>query len=117
MKTFVKAEGASESHRADSGASAAPGNPVAALRAACFDRLAMSKPGKAEQSAARQARLAAALRENLKRRKEQARGRTAAGEDLAAHEAGLRHGEPDFRRNPGPELGGTGRPGAGRRGA
>ena|SRR5580693_6247968 len=104
-------------HRADSGASAAPGNLVAALRAACFDTLDMSKPGKTKQSAARHERLSAALRENLKRRKEQARGRTAAGEDLAAREAGVSAGEPDFRRNPGPESGGMGRPGAGRRGA
>jgi len=62
-------------------------------------------------------RLSAALRENLKRRKEQARGRTAAGEDLAAREAGVSAGEPDFRRNPGPKSGGTGRPGAGRGGS
>jgi hypothetical protein len=72
----------------------------------------MTKPGKAEQAAARQERLSAALRENLKRRKEQARGRAAAGEDLAAREAGV-EAEPDFRRNPGPKSGGTGRPGTG----
>jgi hypothetical protein len=77
----------------------------------------MSKPGKAKQSAARNQRLSAALRENLKRRKEQARGRAAAGEDLAARDAGVTGNEPDFRRNPGPKSGGTGRPGAGRRGA
>ena len=35
----------------------------------------MISRGKAEQQAARSARLAAALRENLKRRKAQARGR------------------------------------------
>ena len=35
----------------------------------------MVSRGKAEQQAARSARLAAALRENLKRRKAQARGR------------------------------------------
>jgi hypothetical protein len=62
----------------------------------------MTKPGKAEQSAARHERLSAALRENLKRRKAQARGRTAGGEDLAAREAGI-DAEPDFRRNPGPK--------------
>jgi hypothetical protein len=76
----------------------------------------MNKPGKAKQSAARNERLSAALRENLKRRKEQARGRAAAGEDSAAREAGLDDEEPDFRRNPGPESDGTGRPGAGGRG-
>jgi hypothetical protein len=76
----------------------------------------MTKPGKAEQSAARHKRLSAALRENLKRRKEQARGRASAGEDLAAREAGI-EAEPDFRRNPGSKSGDTGRPGAGRRGA
>jgi hypothetical protein len=62
----------------------------------------MTKPGKAEQSAARHERLSAALRENLKRRKAQARGRAAGGEDLAAREAGI-DAEPDFRRNPGPK--------------
>ncbi len=77
----------------------------------------MKKHGKAEQSAARQERLSAALRENLKRRKEQARGRTAAGGDWAAREAGVGGEEPDFRRNPGPESGGTGRPKAGRKGS
>ncbi len=64
----------------------------------------MSKPGKAQKSAARSERLSAALRENLKRRKEQARGRAGAGlpgpetpaKDGAATEA------PDFRRNRGP---------------
>jgi hypothetical protein len=62
----------------------------------------MTKPGKAEQSAARHERLSAALRENLKRRKAQARGRVAGGEDLAAREAGI-DAEPDFCRNPGPK--------------
>jgi hypothetical protein len=76
----------------------------------------MGKPGKAKQSAARNERLSAALRENLKRRKEQARGRAASGEDLAAKEAGVSGSEPDFCRNPGPESGATGRPGVGRRG-
>jgi hypothetical protein len=81
----------------------------------------MTKPGKAEQSAARHKRLSAALRENLKRRKEQARARAqahgrAAGEDLAARGAGI-DAEPDFRRNPGSKSGATGRPGAGRRGS
>ena len=37
----------------------------------------MIAPGKADKKAARTARLSAALRENLKRRKAQVRGRTA----------------------------------------
>src|ERR1700726_806826 len=63
--------------------------PVAALPAACFDFAAMIKPGKAEQWAARSERLSAALRENLKRRKEQARGRAAApgAEDSSTSDA------------------------------
>jgi len=89
--------------------------------ACVLERPNMNKKGKAEQSAARHQRLSAALRENLKRRKEQARGRVAAGEeraaeDLAARDAGIA-AEPDFRRNPGPKSGGTGRPGAGRGGS
>jgi hypothetical protein len=40
----------------------------------------MIKRGKADKQAARQVRLSAALRENLKRRKQQARDRAAAGE-------------------------------------
>jgi hypothetical protein len=70
----------------------------------------MTKPGKAKQAAARNERLSAALRENLKRRKAQARGKAQAdgragtGEDLAAREAGI-EAEPDFRRNPGPKSG------------
>jgi hypothetical protein len=67
---------------------------------------AMKKPGKAEKWAARGERLAAALRENLKRRKAQARGRAAAGaeEDEPAKAAAERHAQtPDFRRNPGSE--------------
>ena len=44
-----------------------------------------SKAGKSKAAQQREARAAAALRENLKRRKEQARGRKAqtAGEDAA----------------------------------
>ena len=38
----------------------------------------MSRPGKAEKRARREDRLTAALRENLKRRKAQARGRASA---------------------------------------
>jgi len=53
--------------------------------------------GKEEKKAARSARLSAALRENLKRRKAQARGRTSApaATERAAPDA------PDFCRNPG----------------
>lgn len=64
----------------------------------------MVKPGKAQKTAARSRRLSAALRENLKRRKAQARGRAAdkAGEaaDAALDTA---TGAPDFRRNRGNE--------------
>jgi hypothetical protein len=73
----------------------------------------MAKHGNAEKWAARSERLAAALRENLKRRKEQARGRAGAGqlgEDLAAIDAGIGAGieaaGPDFRRNPGSKSAG-----------
>jgi hypothetical protein len=58
----------------------------------------MAKPGKAAKSAARSARLAAALRENLKRRKAQARGRASDSSDAAG---GEKPAAPDFRRNPG----------------
>jgi hypothetical protein len=64
----------------------------------------MIKRGKAEKWASRSERLSAALRENLKRRKAQARGRAggdAAGEDLAAGDAKIEAADPDFRRNPG----------------
>ena len=44
----------------------------------------MIAPGKAEKKAARAARLSAALRENLKRRKAQTRGR-AKSDDLVEH--------------------------------
>ena len=61
----------------------------------------MAKPGKAQKWAARSQRLSAALRENLKRRKAQARGRAAdkAGND--PHDSGTK--APDFRRNQGNE--------------
>jgi hypothetical protein len=49
--------------------------------------------GKAEKKAARTARLSAALRENLKRRKAQARGR-AQGEDTFG-DAPRRKGRPE----------------------
>jgi hypothetical protein len=88
---------------------------VAAQQVACFDH-PMIKPGKASKWAARSERLSAALRENLKRRKAQARGRTGAkAEEPAATEAGT---APDFRRNPGGKLGGgAGGPGSGRGGS
>ena len=71
----------------------------------------MRKSGKAAKWAARSERLSAALRENLKRRKAQARGRaattTSAADDGngagAADGAGSggpqQPGTPDFRRN------------------
>jgi hypothetical protein len=43
----------------------------------------MIKRGKADKRAARKVRLSAALRENLKRRKQQARDRAAAGERMS----------------------------------
>jgi hypothetical protein len=64
----------------------------------------MIKRHKAEKWAARSERLAAALRENLKRRKVQARSRAAAAESQPQI-APTGSGAPDFRRNPGPESG------------
>jgi hypothetical protein len=66
----------------------------------------MVKSGKAEKWAARSARLAAALRENLKRRKEQARERDLArnrpkGEKPMPENAELKMQIPEFRRNQG----------------
>jgi hypothetical protein len=64
----------------------------------------MRKGGKAEKWAARNARLSAALRENLKRRKAQARGRAVAeppGEERAPDAAHGSPDGPDFRRNRG----------------
>jgi hypothetical protein len=64
----------------------------------------MPKPGKAEKKAARSERLSAALRENLKRRKEQARARQRAPDqqaDQASPPQGTETGaSPEFRRNP-----------------
>ena len=64
---------------------------------------AMRKPGKAEKWAARGERLSAALRENLKRRKAQARARATgtAQDDDAATTVENESKVPDFRRNPG----------------
>jgi len=67
----------------------------------------MTKPGKAEKWAARSTRLKAALRENLKKRKRQAKGRELSREDAAAadaaaaEQAGPQPQSPDFRRNQG----------------
>jgi hypothetical protein len=65
----------------------------------------MRKPGKAEKWAARSERLSAALRENLKRRKAQARARAAGitQDDDAATTGDNESKAPDFRRNPGSE--------------
>jgi hypothetical protein len=66
----------------------------------------MAKPGKTGKWAARSERLAAALRENLKRRKEQARGRAdsrAPEENSPAKDATMEREGPDFRRNRGRE--------------
>ena len=64
----------------------------------------MAKPGKAEKWAARTARLSAALRQNLKKRRQQAKQRQlarhgAAVAETAAPEAALTAPGPDFRRN------------------
>ena len=66
----------------------------------------MGNDGKAGKWAARSERLSAALRENLKRRKAQARGRTGMMGDAPGEAAKPGPGEtkppvPDFRRNPG----------------
>jgi hypothetical protein len=57
------------------------------------------KGGKAEQKAARSARLSAALRENLKRRKAQVRARQGAAGESAAPGNDQKAQAPDFRRN------------------
>ena len=60
--------------------------------------------GKAQQQAAREERLSAALRENLKRRKAQARARAQIGGDGEAaspRNADAQAQAPDFRRNRG----------------
>jgi hypothetical protein len=79
----------------------------------------MIKRGKAQKQAARSERLSAALRENLKRRKAQARGRVGApaGGDTP-ESAAEATADPDFRRNPGRESAdGLGGPATGRRGS
>jgi hypothetical protein len=69
----------------------------------------MISRGKAAKQAARAERLSAALRENLKRRRAQARGRAESGEAAQNREAnespspakaGDGGQKPDFRRNP-----------------
>ena len=63
----------------------------------------ISNSGKANAHAARNARLAAALRENLKRRKQQARERAMAHRNppakTSSQDAKGAGGAPDFRRN------------------
>jgi hypothetical protein len=61
----------------------------------------MISRGKQELKARRETRLAAALRENLKRRKAQARGRAQnqPNEDDALAAAERKADAPDFRRN------------------
>jgi hypothetical protein len=64
----------------------------------------MSKRGKAEKWAARGERLSAALRENLKRRKEQARERKLLGDRAPNEKTRPDNAEaqvPEFRRNRG----------------
>jgi hypothetical protein len=66
----------------------------------------MVKPGKTQKQVARSRRLSAALRENLKRRKAQARGRAAdkaAAGDGVNDATALEANAPDFRRNRGNE--------------
>ena len=66
----------------------------------------MKKPGKAAKWAARSERLKAALRENLKRRKAQARGRATVSppeHEAADADAAQIAEAPDFRRNRGNE--------------
>ena len=71
----------------------------------------MTKPAKTQKRTARTARLSAALRENLKRRKAQARARDAGQDDAPAAEetqrvSGDASGSPeapDFRRNRSPD--------------
>jgi hypothetical protein len=64
---------------------------------------ATNKTGKASQRAARKERLAAALRENLKRRKQQARQRAVEHKTppagVSSQDAEPARGAPDFRRN------------------
>ena len=65
----------------------------------------MISRGKQQRQAMRKARLAAALRENLKRRKAQARGRAQnqPNKDGALAGGERKEDAPDFRRNRGSE--------------
>ena len=67
----------------------------------------MGKAGKAAKRAARSERLSTALRENLKRRKAQARGRAAPPGDAAAANEGDGAGAPDDAGRSGREQPGT----------
>lgn len=74
----------------------------------------MISRGKAEKQAARTARLSAALRENLKRRKAQARGRETGTEGTPPPDTTAERRLPTFAairaatRNPAPRKGGRG---------
>ena len=66
----------------------------------------MAKPGKAVKRAARSARLKAALRQNLKKRKQQAKQRELARNRVPLEQTSVLDGElttqaSDFRRNRG----------------
>jgi hypothetical protein len=77
---------------------------VAAWSVGVLEIAAMIGAGKASRQAARDVRLKAALRENLKRRKAQARARASSGSEPASVSQGATENEaeaPDFRRNPG----------------
>jgi hypothetical protein len=88
---------------------------MAGMPASCFEfanlgrsplRIPMVKPDKAQKWTARSQRLSAALRENLKRRKAQARGRAADGAaegDTGNDPRVWGTKAPDFRRNQGNE--------------
>ena len=61
----------------------------------------MAKPGKAQKWAARSARLKTALRENLKKRKQQGRARARSRDIEQTADPALPGQGPDFRRNQG----------------
>ena len=82
---------------------ALPGDGGRVLSAAMVTGGKTGENGKADARAARKARLAAALRENLKRRKQQARERSVAAKTTTA-ETSSQDPEtaprgPEFRRN------------------
>jgi hypothetical protein len=81
---------------------ALPGDGGRVLSAAMVTSGKTVKGGKADARAARKARLTAALRENLKRRKQQARERAVADKTAAetsSQDAEAVPGGPEFRRN------------------